>query len=278
MDFNQISIGRKMRILPDNQKQRLLFTIGYLLLVFTIQAIFAGENNITETNNSNWSTVVSGNFYQQGTQHKELMFTLKSKTVGGNNNKSTSTILSYAKNPEKKAVIENLTVKNGVIQKYTIPHNQLDEVWTAETKGKRIYFSKNNNKTGIIETEDETLPGNFVVGPTIRDFLQANWSDILSGKSLSIRFDVLDRKETIGLELFTKKRGKFNGVEVVMVFRKPSSFIIAMLVKPLIFHILPDGSKLLYLQGHVLPKKQVGKKWKDLDCDIVYDHSPEQTF
>jgi hypothetical protein len=53
---------------------------------------------------------------------------------------------------------------------------------------------------------------------------------------------------------------------------KPTSFIIAGIVDPLIFSIERDTVKLLELKGRTLPKKKVGNKWKDLDAEIVYSY------
>lgn len=53
---------------------------------------------------------------------------------------------------------------------------------------------------------------------------------------------------------------------------KPTSFIIAALVDPLVFTFEKKTARLLEMKGRTLPKLRKGEKWKDLDAFITYDY------
>ncbi|MFN7728679.1 MAG: hypothetical protein ACK5P7_05955 [Bdellovibrio sp.] len=61
-----------------------------------------------------------------------------------------------------------------------------------------------------------------------------------------------------------------SGQKALVLRMKPSSFIIAALVKPIIFKYASDGSRLLEMNGRVAPKQKSGDSFKDLDAEVVY--------
>ena len=76
----------------------------------------------------------------------------------------------------------------------------------------------------------------------------------------------------------TEKRGKpldvrkvdLEGKKSIVVKMKPSSFIIAAIVKPLHFYMSTDGATLYQIDGRTTVKKNVNGSFKDLDAVTVY--------
>ncbi len=84
------------------------------------------------------------------------------------------------------------------------------------------------------------------------------------------RLAVVDRLETVGFEFFKEKDTELDGKKAVVVKMKPSSFIIAAIVKPLHFYFTTDGATLLQIDGRTTVKKNVNGAYKDLDAITVY--------
>jgi len=79
----------------------------------------------------------------------------------------------------------------------------------------------------------------------------------------------------VGFELKREKVEKTaDGQERVILKLSPSSFVIAMLVKPIRLEFSPDGLTLYRMHGRTLPKRQDGNSFKDLDATLVYTPKP----
>jgi hypothetical protein len=59
---------------------------------------------------------------------------------------------------------------------------------------------------------------------------------------------------------------------VIVAKMKPTSMIIAALVKPLYFYFDKASGKMVEFRGRVLPKLKDGDKFKDLDAETVYSY------
>ncbi len=141
--------------------------------------------------------------------------------------------------------------------------------------GKKLKFSY--TKDGKTKTSDETLDGALVPGDLIYTHLQQNWDKIIAGETLSIRLPVLDRLETIGFKLFKDKDAEIDGVKAIVIKMKPSSFVIAALVDPVLFYfhpteMRPEGHKCIQVVGRTVPKRKDGEKWKDLDVVMKFKY------
>jgi len=165
---------------------------------------------------------------------------------------------------------EKIGFRDGRLQSYAFEIPNQGEIGKMEIVDERMRFSWNKN--GEVRTEEESVPENLIVGPTIVPFLRENRERILAGESLRARLAVLDRMETIGFR-FTKVEEKMrDGRAVVMVRMRPSSFVVALVVKPLDFLVDKETFRLLEYRGRTLPLRQeTDGTWTALDVDAVYD-------
>ena len=123
---------------------------------------------------------------------------------------------------------------------------------------------------GKTKTSDEKIGDDFIIGPTIVNFLQTHWQEIADGHTVKARFAVPDRLETVGFSYFKEKEDTVMGKKVWVIKMKPSSFVIAAIVDPLHFYMTPDGQHVVIMKGRTQVKKEVDGKFKNLDALTVY--------
>lgn len=172
-------------------------------------------------------------------------------------------------------VEEKLSYKNDVLEKIELDHKQIGQSGTLAVKGKTLSFSY--TKDGKTKTSEETLDGTLVASDQIYDHLQKNWSQLMNGETISIRLPVLDRLETVGFKFFKEKDVELDGVKTTVIKMKPSSFVIAALVDPVMFYfhpteMRPEGHKCIQVVGRTVPKRKDGDKWKDLDVVMKFKY------
>lgn len=215
----------------------------------------------------------TGDVYEQKTNLEKQLFRVKreEKTEAGR----VTIKATYLNLDGSEAVIEEAVVdesKGNKLLSYTLDQKQLGEKGKLElSKEGKLAFSY--TKGGKTETRDEDYPSNLIVSLSLIGHLKVHWPEILGGKEVETRFGVLDRKETVGFKFFKIAERKMDGKDVVVVKMKPTSFVIAALVDPLILTFQKDNTRLLQLSGRTMAKKKVDSKWKDLDADIVYHYS-----
>jgi hypothetical protein len=202
--------------------------------------------------------------FEKGSNKSKLLFTGKRTEKDGNAQTAFLT-------PDgKEAVTEEIFFKGGKLSKYLLHQKQLGEEGSLEIRDDKIFFTY--TKEGETQRADEDRPDNLIIGPTTVDFIQANWDKLMAGDSVASRFAALDRRETVGFKFFKEKDVDHSGKPAVQIKMKPSSFVIAAIVKPLLFTFDKGTKRLVELNGRALPKQNVDGKWKDLDADLVYKY------
>lgn len=163
--------------------------------------------------------------------------------------------------------------KVGEIEKlrfYKISQRQLSAEATITVKdGKALFTYTRDGKT---KTSSETIGEDFVVGPSMMLHLHRNWEQVKRGNKVKVRLGVADRAETVGFEFYKDREETLDGKNVFVLKMKPSSFLIAALVKPIYLFVTPDGETLLEVRGRTQLKQKVGSSWKDLDAITVYEY------
>ncbi|MBU6374863.1 MAG: hypothetical protein KGQ59_02600, partial [Bdellovibrionales bacterium] len=167
----------------------------------------------------------------------------------------------------KELVIEKMEFDSaGAPAKYSVDHLQSGTAGSVEVKEKKLVFSY-RSADGKVKSHEEDLPELWATGPLLIRMMAKHWESLMKGEALKFRFASWERAETVGFEIFKDGQGKTSdGRDVVIMKMKPSSFIIAALVKPIYFEMRPDGSFIEAMNGRTLPKKAEGEKFKDLDA------------
>ncbi|MCB0413965.1 MAG: hypothetical protein KDD50_06505 [Bdellovibrionales bacterium] len=209
---------------------------------------------------------ITGKVYKMGSQQKDQLFSISSETKIENDNEVFT--MRFFDMKGVLAVEESAYFKNDVIYKYTVDYKRRNQKGTIEVKDKKIFFEY--TKDGEISKGSESLEDNFVVGLSVKRYLQKNWQDLTQGKSIKVRLGVVDRKETVGFSFFREKK-KETDANIMVVKMKPSSWVISALVAPLYFYFDLRTKDLVKLIGRTKPKIQESGQWKDLDAETVYD-------
>ncbi len=207
-----------------------------------------------------------GKLYEKGTDRTNLLFDWQrtEKKEG-----AATVIKSVFTAPDKSiAVVDEAMVAEGKLLKYQIHQLQIGQEGSLVVDGDKLRFSY--TKDGKTETNTEDLPENFAVSATLMENLARHRELILRGDTLKLRYAVLDRRETVGFSFFKIEEKKVGGVDAVVIKMKPSSFLIAALVDPIIITLRKEDFRVLELVGRTVAKRKVEERWKDLDCDIVY--------
>ncbi len=172
------------------------------------------------------------------------------------------------------AAIETVEfVKDGEhekVRRYHMSQKQLAAEGDVEVKDGKVLFTYKVD--GSEKKAEEKLTDDFVVGPAVTAYLQRNWATIVKGDKVKVRFAVPDRKETVGFEYFKEREEMINGTKTFVIKMKPSSFLIAALVKPLYFFYTVDGEKMVEVHGRTQVKQNVSGSWKNLDGVTVYEY------
>jgi hypothetical protein len=211
----------------------------------------------------------TGKIYDQGSHREKPLYNLARTEL----RKGEQLIVDgvYATLEGKEAVREQTIMEGGKLRKYIFKQLQTGESGFLEIRGDKVFYSW--TKDGETETDEDDLEPNLVIAPTTIDYLARHWDRILKGDEIKVRFAVLERQGTVGFKFFKVGETKVDGKEAVRVKMKPTSFIVAALVDPLIFTLDKATVRLLEIQGRTFPKKLVDGEWKDLDADITYQYA-----
>ncbi|MFN7685596.1 MAG: hypothetical protein ACK5QT_09315 [Oligoflexia bacterium] len=211
---------------------------------------------------------------------RELLLDLDRKMVGDGR-----TAQALFQDLAGKPLVTELTTYESAdpstaVTAYEVLHHQAGWRGRVEVKGSKLVFSKwklspEGQALGQPTVEEEDWVANWAVGPSIVSILGKRWNEVLSGKTVSVRFAVLDRQETVGFDLFKDRVERASdGTEQVVIKMKPSSFLIAAIVDPVFFAFGRDGLSLHWVKGRILPMRQEGSKLKNLDAEVVYLSRP----
>lgn len=214
-----------------------------------------------------FAKVVTSQVFKKGSSRKELLYNFKNTITETNEQQSIDA--QYTDLAGNIVVTEKAERKDDRIKRYEIDHRQTGRKGSIVVEGKQVFFNfEENNKKKPQKVED--LKDNFIVNYTLVAFVSKHWQTLNNGDSVDARFGVWDRQETFGFSFSKVGEETLDGQKVVLIKFKPSSFLVAALVDPIIFKFTPDGKELVSLVGRVVPKQKSGNSWVDLDAEVIY--------
>lgn len=170
----------------------------------------------------------------------------------------------------KLAFKDRLDVEDGRIKSYSYEQPDAHISAKVEASGKKLLFSYTDN--GKTKTDDDDFKDNTVLPANTTDFIRAHWDEIAQGKDADARVAAMERCETVGFEFNRTGEGNYEGKDAMMVRMKPTSFIIAAIVKTMNFVFDKTTHRTLQFRGRLLPKKIENGKLKDQDGVFVYHY------
>ncbi len=150
------------------------------------------------------------------------------------------------------------------LSRYELHGNQLGQRGHIEVRGGQVRYQLIDAQGAHDEVESVDQP--VVVGPTLVGYIVEHLPALRSGETLSVRFALLDRMETLGFDLEVEDAPP----GMVGVRMTPSSFLVSLAVDP-IHYVFEEGtSKLVRLEGRVPPKRRRGAALEDFDARVEY--------
>jgi hypothetical protein len=212
----------------------------------------------------------SSELFEQGSSFSKKLYTFELvTTTEGDVLKSKA---QYKALDGSVVVEERATLKASTAElvRLEVDQNQTGAKAVIQVEGNKIYFTKTQD--GKEKKSDEKKADTLVVSSNFQSFVKSQWPEIMAGKTIGFRYGVWSRLETVGFEVSKVGTEKIGSEEAVVIRMKPSSFIIAALVKPLTFKWASDGSRILQMNGRVPPMQKIGSEFKDLDAEVMYKY------
>ena len=147
---------------------------------------------------------------------------------------------------------------------YTLHANQLGQTGGIHVERGRVSFRRSDSRGEVSEVEEQSDA--VAVGPTLVGYIVKHLAALRGGDSLKVRMAVLERLETIGFEL----RASESDAGQTRVEMTPSSFVLALLIEPIVFTFETSSSKLVRLEGRVPPKLDEHGSLRDFDARVEY--------
>lgn len=203
--------------------------------------------------------------YDRSSNYQKILYQLERKEVEKQGEKIVEDIF---KDPHGNIVArESFVYKGEGLLSYQLKHFQLGVNGKVSLNTQTVTFTLGD------KTSEEDFQSNVLSKNQVVPHLYQHWNELMAGETISIRLLVVDRAETVGFKFFKEEETTYKEKQIVSIKMKPSNFIIAALVDPLIFKFEKDAPhKLLEVNGRVVPKQLVDDKWKDLDAVTVYQY------
>ncbi|WP_413578674.1 hypothetical protein ACLVWU_09110 [Bdellovibrio sp. HCB290] len=152
---------------------------------------------------------------------------------------------------------------------YEIVRSQTGESGRITLEGDKIKFEY-EGADGKKKSSEEKLKGILLCTSNFAPFVLSHWDQFQQGNSVSVRYAVWDRLETVGFTIKKVGEAEVAGEKLMELQMKPTSFIIAALVDPVHFWYSDKDKTLRVLKGRVPVKQMKNGKWSDLDAEVVY--------
>lgn len=219
---------------------------------------------------------IFGKVYERGTDKTKPIYKYERKIwEDGDHSKA---IAKYTDLEGKVLYEENYTFKGTQILSYNYDQKQVGDLGVAEFNGSKISMKfTEEGKTKTKELEDK---GILILPMLIASVLHEHWDQILAGDSVDTRYPLVERLDTVGFSFKKKKELTYNGIEAIQIQMKPTSFIIASIVDPIMMIYEKNGEcRLLESDGRLpiriskwggVPQKR--GDWKAMDGILVLDY------
>lgn len=169
----------------------------------------------------------------------------------------------------KTAVTEVGVIRKDNLVRYEIVRSQTNEKGLIAVEGEKIKFEY-EGADGKKKTAEEKAKGFILCSSNFAAFVKSHWEQFQKGESVSVRYAVWDRLETVGFTLRKVGEKEVDGEKTMELQMKPTSFVIAALVDPVHFWYAEKDKNLRVMKGRVPAKQLKDGKWKDLDAEVVY--------
>lgn len=208
--------------------------------------------------------------YDLKSERKKQLYTLQVQVTPKDDGTRTEAV--YKDMDGREAVREEGVIQGAQLVSYQITQKQTQEKGRIFVEGDKIKFEYEGPQ-GKRKSAEEKLKNPTLCTANFNAFVRENWDELAAGKAIDVRFAVWDRLETVGFTLQGIGVQEHNGERWIELRMKPSSFLIAALVDPIHLWYGENDKNLMLMKGRIAPKLRQGKKWRDLDAEVVYSYA-----
>lgn len=155
---------------------------------------------------------------------------------------------------------------------YRFTQHQTGESGVIEHGGGKVTY-RLTRADGTTREAQEDSSDEWAVGTVLVRKLQQGWARILKNESVNVRIAAPERLESFGFSFQadpeTLPPGK--NPRGVRVWLTPRSILVRLVVRPIEFWMLPDGSAAQGFTGRTLLKARSGSGWDDLVAYTEFD-------
>ena len=137
---------------------------------------------------------------------------------------------------------------------------------SVEVDGDQLRFTL--RKDGKTSTATETVGAPLVAGPTMFGFIVHHWDDLAAGRTVPLRFAVLENNRSIGFVLERVAQDS----DRLTIRMTASNWLVRRFVAPTFFYFDASTRKVLGYDGRVPPLERVNDELRSLDARVRYTH------
>ena len=156
--------------------------------------------------------------------------------------------------------------REGLFRRYAYTRQTIEERAEAVRDGDEVVFRQ--HWKGEVHERREPWSDFFAAGPTVVPWMRGRWDALLAGKTLEIRFGVLDQVRSFGFKLKRDHDRSWNFRTVIVM--RASSFLLRIFIDPIEFHFDTASGRLLAIEGRSLPVRQEGDKLSPVNAVIDF--------
>ncbi len=220
--------------------------------------------------------LLTGTLYEIGSDRKKVLFTFRRTAV-----RSGSTVhveREFLGTNGSLAAVESIEYESGRLVSFQMREFQArvsGAVRIAPDPKKparqKLIISYGHGLTPP-RGDSQNLQPDTLFDDTVYPFMMLHWDELMRGDTVKFRFISLEHERTFAFQMVKAGESVQNGRTVEQIRMKPSGWIVARLVKPLIFTVEKDRPHhVLSYTGRTMPRVEKGKSWKYLDAETVFD-------
>ncbi len=199
--------------------------------------------------------------YEQGGATDQPLFDYTMKIESGHS------VVTYSELGGGPVVIEDYEIDPmGELKGLRYEQRQLGETGTIEIREGRLVFRYAKQGKPPIQ-EEEQLETPLVAPGTLARFIDQAWDRLMSGEKLEMRLALIERQETVGIEIkrspADEKSDEFRVLKI-----KPASFVISMLFPAILAVLDTKSHRLLSFIGPAPSRVMRNGKWESIKADV----------
>ena len=221
-------------------------------------------------------TLLTGTLYAIGSDQKKVLFTFRRTATRSGS--SVQVERQFLATNGTLAAVEKILYESNQFVSYQMQDFQARVSGAIQIESdpkdpdhQQIYISHAKGLSAV-KGKARALEPDTLMDDTLYPFIMEHWDDLLQGKTVKFRFVSLEWERTFDFSLAKTGESTQNGRPVVEFTMKPTNFLVAAEVKPIVFTLEKNGShRMLSYIGRTTPRVKSGKSWKLLDAETVFN-------